>query len=122
MNKKIPDILTIDDINNVIEHQQAGDFLQVTTPFDVFRYSSLRLTTILQGIVSISTYLMYYGPLLIVDSIGFDAYSSNVILNTADILTYYPLMLIVDKIHRKKSCVIMFGGATIISIIMIFLV
>ena len=111
----------MDDINSVIEYQQADDFLQMSTPLDVFRYPSLRLTTILQGIVSISTYLMYYGPLLIVASIGFDAYSSNVILNTADILTYYPLMLMIDKIHRKKGCVILFGSATIISIIMIFL-
>ena len=88
----------------------------------MFRYPSLLLPTITQALVSLSTYLMYYGPTLIVGQIGFDIYTSTVILNVADLLTYYPLMLIVDKIRRKKSLIIMFGVATVISGVMIFLV
>lgn len=88
----------------------------------MFRYPSLLLPTITQALVSLSTYLMYYGPTLIVGQIGFDIYTSTVILNVADLLTYYPLMLIVDKIRRKKSLIIQFGVATVISGVMIFLV
>lgn len=72
--------------------------------------------------VSLSTYLLYYGPILIVGQIGFNIYTSTAILNVADLLTYYPLMLIVNKIRRKKSLIILFGIATVISGIMIFLV
>jgi len=73
-------------------------------------------------LVSLSTYLLYYGPILIVGQIGFNIYTSTAILNVADLLTYYPLMLIVNKIRRKKSLIILFGIATVISGIMIFLV
>ena len=65
---------------------------------------------------------MYYGPTLIVSQFGFDIYTSTVVLNGADLLTYYPLMLIVDKIRRKKALIIQFLVATVISGIMIFLV
>ena len=65
---------------------------------------------------------MYYGPTLIVSQFGFDIYISTVVLNVADLLTYYPLMLIVDKIRRKKALIIQFLVATVISGIMIFLV
>jgi len=65
---------------------------------------------------------MYYGPSLIVSQFGFDVYTSTVVLNVADLLTYYPLMLMVDKIRRKKSLIIMFSVATVIAGVMIFLV
>ena len=65
---------------------------------------------------------MYYGPTLIVGQIGFDIYTTTVILNVSDLLTYYPLMIKVDKIRRKKSLIIQFGVATVISGVMIFLV
>ena len=53
---------------------------------------------------------------------GFDIYTSNTILNVADICTYYPLMLIIDKIRRRKAIMIQFTGAFVISGILIFLV
>lgn len=71
--------------------------------------------------VSISTYILYYGPTLIVTQFGFDVYTSSTILNVSDLLTYYPLMLIVDKIKRRKACMIQFGTATVIAGILIFL-
>jgi len=69
-----------------------------------------------------ATFFMYYGPTLIVDQFGYDIYTSTTILNVADLLTYYPLMLIVDKIRRKKALIIQFLVATIISGVMVFLV
>lgn len=65
---------------------------------------------------------MYYGPSLIVSSIGFDIYTSEVVLSISDVITYYPLMLMIDKIKRKKYCIILFGIATVICGILIFLV
>jgi hypothetical protein len=93
----------------------------MSTPLDVFRFDSLRATTIAQGIISMATYVVYYGPSLIIAQIGFNIYISETVLNVADILTYYPLMLMVDKIKRKKTCIILFSIATFISGLLIFI-
>jgi hypothetical protein len=93
----------------------------MSTFLDVFRYASLRGVTIAQGLVSMATYLMYYGPTLIVSQFGFDIYTSETVLNISDILVYYPLMVMIDKIQRRKSCIILFLIATVLSGILIFL-
>lgn len=93
----------------------------MSTFFDVFRYASLRGVTIAQGLVSMATYLMYYGPTLIVSQFGFDIYTSETALNISDIIVYYPSMLIIDKIKRRKLCTILFLIATIVSGVLIFL-
>jgi sugar phosphate permease len=65
---------------------------------------------------------MYYGPLLIVSQFGFDIFTSNAILGLADILTYYPLMLMIDKMKRRQACMIQLGVASLICGILIFVV
>lgn len=65
---------------------------------------------------------MYYGPILIVGQIGFDIYTTNLVLNMSDLLTYYPLYLIIDKIKRKKTSIILLAVAAAISVILIFVV
>ena len=94
----------------------------MSTPLDPFRYASLRLNTITQLIINICTFLLYYGPTLIIAQFGFDIYTSNTILNVADLATYYPLMIIIDKIKRKKTIMIQLTGGFIICAILIFLV
>lgn len=68
-----------------------------------------------------ATFLMYYGPTLIITQFGFDIYTSETVLNVADIVTYYPLMLIVDKTKRRKLASLLFLTATIASIFLIFI-
>ena len=110
------------DIQDVMAFQETTVYNKVSTFVDIFSYPSLRGVTIAQGIVSISTYLIYYGPILIIGQFGFDIYTSNLVLNVADILTYYPLMLIIDKIRRRAGCMLLFFIATVVSGILIFLV
>lgn len=86
-----------------MKYHYANKDVKASTPWDVFKYSSLQTITIAQGLISMSTFLMYYGPTLIVSQFGFDMYSSQVVLNVSDLLTYYPLMLIIDKVRRKTS-------------------
>lgn len=105
-----------------MKHQQSEDYQEMSTPLDPFRYASLRLRTATQAIINICTFLLYYGPTLIIAQFGFDIYTSNTILNIADITTYYPLMLMIDKIRRRKAIMIQLTGAFIISGILIFLV
>lgn len=109
------------DIEDVMSFQETIAYDKVSTFADVFRYASLRGVTIAQGLVSIATYLIYYGPTLIIGQFGFDIYTSNLVLNTADILTYYPLMLMIDKIRRRRTCMLLFFIATVLSAALIFL-
>lgn len=43
-------------------------------------------------------FCMYYSPFLIIDQFGFDIYTSSTLLNVADLLTYVPLALMINKI------------------------
>lgn len=44
------------------------------------------------------TYAMYYGPALIIDSIGFNIYISNIMVNMSEMVTYVPAYLLIEKI------------------------
>lgn len=121
-NNQGKEFLELKDIEDVMRNQETVTYDKVSTPLDLFRYESLRTTTITQIIASVCTYLLYYGPSLIVAQIGFDIYTSQVVVSVSDFLIYYPLMLVIDKIKRKKTCIILFSIATVICIILIFLV
>lgn len=56
--------------------QETIKYNKPSSPWDVFRYKSLRTITIAQGLISMATFFMYYGPTLIVDQFGFDMYTS----------------------------------------------
>ena len=105
-----------------MRNQETVAYDKVSTHLDIFRYESLRTTTITQIIASICTYLLYYGPALIVAQIGFDIYTSQVVVSVSDFIIYYPLMFVIDRIKRKKTCIILFTIATAICVTLIFLV
>jgi hypothetical protein len=88
---------------------------------DVFRYKSLRTITIALGLISVATGMMYYGPTLIISQFGFDMYTSQTALNISDLLTYYPMMVLIDKVYRRKCGMIQFGIATIIAFALTFI-
>lgn len=90
------------------------------TPVDLCRFPSLRIITICGSIVSFVTFAIYYGPILIVDSIGFDIYTSNVMLNVADLLCYIPSYYLIEKQPRKLLCIALIGLATLCAAIMVF--
>lgn len=78
------------------------------TPVDLCRFPSLRFITITASIVSFMTYAMYYGPALIIDSIGFNIYISQVVVNASELLALIPAYLIIENIERKTwGCIIM---------------
>ena len=67
INKNQKNCLTMEDIQNVMKCQETVKYNKVSSPIDVFRYKSLRLITITLGLISMSTFLLYYGPSIIVD-------------------------------------------------------
>lgn len=50
------------------------------TPADLCRFASLRLTTICLCFLSFAIYALYYGPVLVIDKIGFDIYVSSYVV------------------------------------------
>jgi hypothetical protein len=43
-------------------------------------------------------YAMYYGPALIIDSIGFNIYVSNIVVNLSELVTYIPSYFLIESI------------------------
>lgn len=50
------------------------------SPLDLCRYGSLRTKTLCLGFISFAVYILYYGPILIVDKIGFNVYVSSYVV------------------------------------------
>lgn len=74
----------------------AEDFQdKYITPLDLLRFPSLRAITICCSIISFMTYAMYYGPSLIIDSIGFNIYISNIMVNLSELVTFIPSYLLI---------------------------
>jgi hypothetical protein len=105
-----------------MKHQQTAKNNVSSTFLDIFRYKSLRGVTLALGIVCMCVSMMYYGPSLIIDQFGIDIYTSSVALNVADIICYYPLMILIDKVKRKRLASLLFAISTGISIALIFMV
>ena len=92
-----------------------------SSPLDLIRYKSLRALTLAFLGICISTSILYYGPTLIIDQFGFDIYTSQTVLNIADLFCYYPLMVMIDKVRRRRSSGILFTIATFMSVILSFI-
>lgn len=104
-----------------MEHQQTVENNVKSSPLDLIRYKSLRTLTIALLGICISTSILYYGPTLIIDQFGFDIYTSQTVLNIADLFCYYPLMVMVDKVKRRRTISLLFSIATFMSIILSFI-
>lgn len=81
INKGIKNILVEADVINVINEQVEDEqFNKMITPADLCRFSSLRLTTICLCYLSFAVYALYYGPVLVIDKIGFDMFVSSYVV------------------------------------------
>lgn len=63
---------------------------------------------------------MYYGPSLIIDTIGFNIFVSNIAILTSELIGYIPCYLYVDKVKRKTANVGLFVITIFSSIILTF--
>jgi len=64
---------------------------------------------------------MYYGPALIINDVGLDIYSSNLIIQLSEIVIYLPAYFYIDKIKRKNSGIVLFSIASFVSFILVFI-
>jgi hypothetical protein len=87
---------------------------------DLFKYSSLRFTTIAACLLSYLNFSMYYGPMIIISKIGFNMFVSSFALSVSELLVYIPSYLYIEDISRKKAGLIVFLTATISTGVLIF--
>lgn len=88
------------------------------SPLDLFRFSSLRSTTIISCLLSYIILSMYYGPTLIIDSIGFNTYVSSFAIQISEIIGFIPTYFYIDKAKRRATGLILFLIATASSLIL----
>ena len=73
------------------------------SPFDLMRFASLRVTTIVSCLLGYIVLSMYYGPALIIDSIGFNTYVSSFAIQLSELIGYIPCYYFIDKVKRRST-------------------
>lgn len=66
-------------------------------------------------------YAMYYGPALIIDSIGFNIYVSNIVVNLSELVTYIPSYFLIENIERRKWGLILMSNCAFCSLLLNFI-
>lgn len=88
---------------------------------DLCRFASLRLTTICLCFISFAVNALYYGPVLVIDRIGFNIYVSSYVVQFSELIVYAPLYMVVDKVPRQKAGMILFSVAGLCASILLFI-
>lgn len=91
------------------------------TPLDLCRFASLREKTICLCFLSFVIYALYYGPVLIIDKIGFNVFASSYVVQFSELIVYAPLYYYVNKIPRQKAGVVLFLISGICSVALLFI-
>jgi len=65
--------------------------------------------------------MLYYAPLLLVDSFGFNFYVNGIVVNVSELLTYFLSYFTIARIRRKLISQILFGLSALFCFILIFL-
>jgi hypothetical protein len=85
---------------------------------DLFRYKSIRLTSIAAGMIFFGVQVIYYSSVLGVDTIGFSKNMNQVVFGVSEMAGYVVCELIVHKIYRKKATYIGMGFTSLFCLAM----
>jgi hypothetical protein len=88
---------------------------------DLFRYVSLRSMSMHLGLVAFSVGFLYYAPVMLIDSFGFDFYLNGVLLNFSELVTYAVSFFLIGDLKRRKLAIWMFTAGLACSIVLFFL-
>ena len=122
INQGRKNILTEEDIINVINEQvEEKKYQKTINVLDLCRFPSLRIISIGMSYFFFSVSVLYYGPILAIDSIGFNIFISSYVIQFSELLVYVPLFFYVDFIPRQKASIILFSMAGLCAAIILFL-
>lgn len=115
------DIISQEDIENVRKEQLAEQgFNEISiSPIDLFRYGSLRATTICCCLFGFVTLSMYYGPSLIIDEIGFNTFVSSFAIQLSELISYLPCWYFIDKVNRQPTAFWSFFVTMVCSLVIV---
>ncbi len=88
---------------------------------DLFKFKSLRMLSILLGLVGFSVDFLYYAPLILIDNFGFNFYLNGVIINLSELITYFVSYFLITKLKRKNMALFLFAVAFGCSFILLFI-
>lgn len=60
---------------------------------------------------------MYYGPTLIIDTIGFNTYATSIAIQFSELIGFIPMYYYIEKIKRKTAGFFLFSVTVITSFI-----
>lgn len=87
---------------------------------DMFRYPSIRFTSIYICVLSFSIYMMYYGPLMLIEKYNLNMYVSALVITSSEIVLYPFLYFWVDRMNRRMWAKIFFGVDVVCAILLFF--
>ena len=91
------------------------------SPLDLIKFKSLRSTTICCCLLGFVILSMYYGPSLIIDSVGFNTFVTSFALQLSEMIMYIPAYYLIDKVKRQKTGIIAFSCTMLCSFALIFI-
>jgi hypothetical protein len=97
------------------EHKRVFSFL------DLFRFPSLRTTTICVSLVFLACNFLYLAPNMILDQFGFDFYLNGIVVNTSELITYVFSYYLITQIPRRQFGLLSFSIVLLSCFALIFL-
>ena len=68
-----------------------------------------------------SIVVLYYGPALTIDQIGFNVFVSSYVVQFSELVVYIPLYFYIDYIPRQKAAMILYAISGLCSSILLFI-
>lgn len=90
----------------------------VVTHVDLCRFPSLRNKIIICSVISLAVYGMYYSPVLVANSIGLDLFTITLIVLASEFLAYFPTLLLIAKLKRRRLGLILISITVVCSIVL----
>ena len=122
INHNIDNILKLEDIESVKTKQLQ--FLQNDkkySPIDLFRYPSLRMLPIWDGIANFMILVLYYGPVFILSSFGFNPFVVQIIFCSSEIVAYWLSSFMITTISRLKAGMILLSLTLVCNFAVVFI-
>lgn len=88
--------------------------------WDMFKYPSIRYISLYVCILSFTIYLMYYGPLMLMEKYNLNVFVSAIVLTMSDILVYPIVYFYVERMRRKLMGKLLFAVAVVSAVGLFF--
>lgn len=101
-------MVTREDLTSIASQKEAGQAeCARVSPLILWKYPSLRKTSICYFIVIFLILTLYYGSSILIDDFNINPYLVGVTLATADFLVYIPAFTLISSLRRKATSLVL---------------